>query len=119
LGLHVGRLPPGAESFVFHYHHLEEEFVYIVSGRGVAEIGDQTFEVGPGDFMLFTAPSEGHHLRNPFEADLVYLMGGESREIEIGEFPRLRKRAIFEKGKEPYIIDLDSTRPFHGGDGKR
>ena len=112
LGLHLGRLPPGAESFAFHYHHYEEEFVYILSGRGVAEIGDQEYEVGPGDFMLFTAPSVGHHLRNPFEADLVYLMGGESHEVEIGEFPRLKKRAVFEKGKDAYIIDLDSTRPF-------
>ena len=39
--------------------------------RGIAEIGDETFEVGPGDAMLFTAPSVGHHLRNPFEVDLV------------------------------------------------
>jgi len=38
------------------------------------------------------------HLRNPFQADLVYLMGGESREVEIGEYPRLGKRAIFERG---------------------
>jgi uncharacterized cupin superfamily protein len=112
LGLHLGRLPPGAESFAYHYHHYEEEFLYVLAGRGVAEIGEQTFEVGPGDFMLFTAPSVGHHLRNPFDTDLVYLMGGESREVEIGEFPRLKKRAIFEKGKEAYIVDVDSTPPF-------
>ena len=29
LGLHIGRAPPGAESFVYHYHHFEEEFVYV------------------------------------------------------------------------------------------
>ncbi len=26
-----------------------EEFVYILEGCGLAEIGDETFEVGPGD----------------------------------------------------------------------
>ena len=97
IGLHIGRVPPGRESFVYHYHHYEEEFLYILSGRGVAEIGDDTYEVGPGDVMLFPAPSPGHHLRNPFDADLVYLMGGENREFEIGEFPRLKQRAIFAK----------------------
>jgi len=30
-----------------------------------------------GDFMGFPAPSVGHHLRNPFDADLIYLMGGD------------------------------------------
>jgi len=39
-------------------------------------------------------------------------MGGESRAVEIGEYPRLRKRAIFEKRKDAYIVDLDATRPF-------
>jgi uncharacterized cupin superfamily protein len=111
LGLHVARVPPGRESFVYHYHHYEEEFIYILSGRGVAEIGDQTHEVGPGDCMLFTAPSAGHHLRNPFDADLVYLMGGENREFEIGEFPRLRKRAVFSKAGV-YIVDVYAMQPF-------
>jgi uncharacterized cupin superfamily protein len=90
----------------------KEEFVYVMCGRGIAEIGDDQHDVGPGDVMLFTAPSVGHHLSNPFETDLVYLMGGESRAVEIGEYPRLRKRAIFEKRKDAYIVDLDATRPF-------
>jgi len=112
VGLHIGRVPPGKESFVYHFHHFEEEFVYILSGRGVAEIGAEKHEVGPGDCMLFTAPSEGHHLSNPFGEDLVYLMGGERTDFEIGEFPRQRKRAIFEKDAVPYFIDIDSVEPF-------
>jgi uncharacterized cupin superfamily protein len=111
-GLHIGRVPPGKESFAYHYHHREEEFVYILSGRGVAEIGEEKHEVGPGDCMLFTAPSVGHHLANPFDVDLVYLMGGESSGMEIGEFPRLGKRAIFERGQMAYIIDADAAQPF-------
>lgn len=111
LGIHIGRVPPGAESFVYHYHHLEEEFVYILAGRGIAEIGEQSHEVGPGDFMAFTAPSVGHHLKNPFDADLVYLMGGERRGFEIGEFPRHGKRAVF-GASGAYIVDVGSTTPF-------
>ncbi len=110
IGLHLGRVPPGRESFLYHYHQYEEEFVYILSGRGVAEIGDDTYEVGPGDVMLFTAPSVGHHLKNPFENDLVYLMGGERRGFEVGEFPRLNKRAVFSPAGA-FILD-ESTQPF-------
>lgn len=73
LGLHLLTIPPGKESFIFHTHRTEEEFLYILSGRGIAEVGEESFEVGPGDFMGFPTPSVGHHLRNPFEEELVYL----------------------------------------------
>ena len=43
--LWAARLPPGHESFMFHSHMTEEEFLYILSGRGRAEIGDEVFEV--------------------------------------------------------------------------
>src|SRR5262249_14863088 len=111
LGVHIGRIPPGKESFAYHFHHHEEEFVYILSGRGIAEIDNIEVEVGPGDFLGFTAPSVAHHLRNPFEADLVYLMGGERCPVEVGEFPRLQKRVIRD-GTEAYFVDLNSLEAF-------
>jgi uncharacterized cupin superfamily protein len=92
LGVSQARVPPGKESFIYHTHHCEEEFIYILSGRGVAEIGDQEYEVAAGDFMAFPTPSVGHHLRNPFDEDLVYLTGGENRSVEIADFPRIGKR---------------------------
>jgi uncharacterized cupin superfamily protein len=115
LGLHLGRVPPGKESFVYHFHHCEEEFVYVISGRGLAEIGDATYEVGPGDVMVFPARVV-HHLTNPFAEDLVYLMGGERRDVEIGEFPRHGKRAVFERGHDAYVVDVASTGPFFKGE---
>jgi len=111
LGITLARVAPGRESFAYHYHQREEEFVFILSGRGMADIGDESFEVGPGDCMLFGAPSVGHHLRNPFDEELVYLMGGESAEIEIGEFPRLGKRAIFTR-QGATIVDVANESPF-------
>jgi uncharacterized cupin superfamily protein len=93
--LSMARIPPGKESFIFHAHKGDEEWVYILSGRGQADIGDRTFEVGPGDVMAFPTPSIGHHLRNPYDEDLVYLMGGERGRVEVGEFPKVGKHAIF------------------------
>ena len=105
--LRLGRVPPGKESFIYHSHQTEEEFVYILSGRGRAEIDDKAFEVGPGDFMGFPAPSVAHHLTNPHEEDLVYLMGGERHSLEIGTFPRLGKRLIFDAGRIFLVDDKD------------
>lgn len=94
LGIHVIRIPPGKESFVHHMHYTEEEFIYILSGRGIAEIGDEEHEVGPGDFLGFPTPSVSHHLRNPFAEDLVYISGGERRGSEVADFPRHGKRLV-------------------------
>ena len=90
----LARVPPGKESFVLHAHLLHEEFLYVLEGKGTAVIGDAEIEVGPGDFMGFPTPSVAHHLRNPFEEDLVYLSGGERNPSEIADFPRVGKRLV-------------------------
>ena len=65
----------------------------MISGRGLAEIEDEEFEVGPGDFMGFPT-GVAHHLRNPYEEELVYLVGGENVDLEVADFPRLGRRMI-------------------------
>jgi uncharacterized cupin superfamily protein len=110
-GVTLARLPPGKESFVYHRHHTEEEWIYILEGRGIAEIGAEEHEVGPGDFMGFAAPSVAHHLRNPFDRDLVYLMGGERRRTEIADYPRLGKRMVRD-GDRMAVYALAAGAPF-------
>lgn len=53
----VLEIPPGAaEGSHFHYADdrngtgAYEEFYYIISGRGLATLGDETYPVGPGDY---------------------------------------------------------------------
>ena len=110
-GVSLARIAPGKESFVYHAHEREEEWLYILSGTGTAEIGDGEYAVGPGDFMGFPTPSVAHHLRNTGNEDLVYLMGGENRDSEIADFPKLGKRMI-RVGDKVEIYQLDQVRPF-------
>ena len=93
-GVNLLRVAPGKESTAYHTHASEEEWLYVLSGRGIAEIDGAEHEVGPGDFMGFPAPSVGHNLRNPFDQELVYLVGGEIRPIEIADFPRHGLRMV-------------------------
>jgi len=92
--LALGRLPPGRESFAYHSHMAQEEFVYILSGTGEAEIGEETFEVGPGDYMGFPTDGTAHNLKNIGQEDLVYLMGGERTDLEVAHFPHHGKVLI-------------------------
>lgn len=113
-GVSLVRVPPGKESFAYHSHLREEEWIYVLSGRGVAEIDGEEHEVGPGDFMGFPTPSVAHHLRNPFDEDLRYLMGGESLDVEIAEFPKLNKRMI-RTGGEVLVYPLDGAENLEFG----
>jgi uncharacterized cupin superfamily protein len=35
-GVNFVKVPPGKESFVYHSHYREEEWIYILSGCGIA-----------------------------------------------------------------------------------
>jgi uncharacterized cupin superfamily protein len=110
-GVNLARIPPGKESFVYHSHAREEEWLYILSGRGTAEIDGKDYEVGPGDFMGFPTPSVAHHLRNTGEEELVYLMGGESLDSDVADFPTLGKRMV-RVGDEVQVYDLADAKDF-------
>jgi uncharacterized cupin superfamily protein len=107
LGVHLVTVEPGNESTQFHFHHVDEEFLYILSGRGIAEIGEDSFEVEPGDFMGFTAHSLPHTLVNPYKEDLTYLMAGSRSHIDICDYPRIRRRMYRANGKKEFV-DWDS-----------
>jgi len=103
LGVHYVRLERGDTSSVLHFHHQDEEWVYILSGRGIAEIGDEKHEVGPGDFMGFVAGSLPHNLHNPHPEDLVYLVGGNRLPFDVCDYPRVGKRRYRINGKNAYV----------------
>lgn len=103
VGFHMVRLAPGKDANEYHTHRVEEEFFYILSGRGVALIDGKEYEIGPGDFMGFTTPSVPHLITNNSEQDLVYLVGGERRPFEFAEYPRLQKFLVRHGGQAWFV----------------
>jgi uncharacterized cupin superfamily protein len=116
MGFHLGRLPSGKEPNEYHSHHYEEEFYYVVSGRGVILMDGVEHEIGPGDFMAFPSPSVPHVLRNPFPEDLVYLVGGERREFELADFPRHGKVLIKDRDIA-YMVERDALKVIWRAEG--
>ncbi|HVK79653.1 MAG TPA: cupin domain-containing protein [Verrucomicrobiae bacterium] len=108
------RLPPGKDSFAYHAHMLEEEWIYVISGRAIAVIDGKEAEVGAGDFMGFATPSVPHLLRNTFDEECVYLMGGEDKPIDVVDYPDIGKRYLqmqTVKGAEFYELG-EPTNPY-------
>ena len=110
-GVSLARLAPGKESFAYHAHHREEEWIYILSGSGVAHIDGADYALEAGDFVAFPTPSAAHLLANRGEADLVYLMGGENKAHDVADFPTLDRRMVKLDG-EITIYKLSEGKGF-------
>ena len=103
--LSIARMPPGKESFLPHAHSQQEEFLFILEGRGLAAVGDQQVEVGPGDYIGFPTDGTPHHLLNNGPTELVYLTGGERTAVEVSSFPSIGKLAVFKDGAATFYDD--------------
>jgi len=64
-------LPPGC-AVTPHRHRQIEEIYYIVAGRGVMTVGDETREVGPGDAVYI--PRGNRHTLENTGADPIKLI---------------------------------------------
>lgn len=110
-GVSIARLAPGKESFAYHSHHTEEEWIYILSGHAVARIDGQEYALSAGDFVGFPTPSVAHILCNRSEEEVTYLMGGENHAHEVADFPELDRRMVKLKDQVT-IYRLSDGRPF-------
>jgi uncharacterized cupin superfamily protein len=86
-GVNLTRLPAGAWSSQRHWHALEDEFVYVVSGEVwlVTDAGEELLRAG--DCAGFKAGvRDGHHLQNRSARDAVLLEVGTRDDRDSGEY---------------------------------
>ena len=108
-GVHLLTLPPGAWSSQRHWHSLEDEFIYVLSGEPtlVTDDGEDTME--PGEIAGFRAAiANGHHLVNNTNSLVSVLVIG-SRKMDDDVFYADIDMQILKRG-------LDSN--FSTKDGK-
>jgi uncharacterized cupin superfamily protein len=87
-GVNLTTLKPGAASALRHWHHREDELVYILEGEVVLIEDDGEIVLGPGDAAGFKASvPNGHHLVNKSTRDAVYLEIGTRSKHERAEYP--------------------------------
>lgn len=84
--LELGKVPPGAALFPFHWHALQWEFYVFLEGQGEFRLGDATFAVEPGDCVM-AAPQVGHGFRNTGTSDLHYFVIADDPLNEFWAYP--------------------------------
>ena len=109
-GINLLRLAPGAWSSQRHWHTAEDEFVYVLEGEAILVTDDGEEVLRAGDCAGFKADdSNGHHLQNRTDREVVLLEVGSRRPGEGGvdypdidmEFPKGAKGFQHRDGR-PY-----------------
>ncbi|MCB1742933.1 MAG: cupin domain-containing protein [Gammaproteobacteria bacterium] len=115
IGFHLIEVPPGCDSTELHMHHLEEECVYVLEGEAQATIGNQTVQVGPGDFIGYRAGGEAHKLTNTGRSPLKCIVVGQRLPNDVGDYPRQGKRLFRIQGLPWNLVDIEAiSEPVAG-----
>jgi uncharacterized cupin superfamily protein len=96
-GVNLLRLPPGAWSSQRHWHTLEDEFVFVVTGEVVLVTDDGEEILRAGDSAGFKANDRnGHHLQNRAQEEAVLLEVGSRQEGDAASYPDIDLLSIEE-----------------------
>src|SRR5262245_8253233 len=118
-GVNLTRLKPGSASALRHWHHNEDEFVYVLEGELVLieDEGETVLRPGgvavrqPADAPGFKAGGpNGHHLINPSPRAALYLEIGTRAPSDRAQYPDVdldlvrngSKMMLTHKSGEPY-----------------
>jgi len=106
LGCTWVEVPPGKTAFPRHFHCVNEEAMFVLSGTGTVRMGEATIPVGPGDWVSFpTGPDHAHQVVAGDSEPLRYL--GFSTKIpgEVVGYPDSKKIGAMAAGADgkPYL----------------
>ena len=104
LGFHIVETEPDRDSTEFHYHLNEDEAVYVLSGRGTATVGCDSFHVKAGDFVGYRKGGLPHMMTSRGSEILRCLVVGERRAFDVVDYPRVRTRLYVHAGIEPSVV---------------
>jgi uncharacterized cupin superfamily protein len=99
IGVHLITIQPGDYSTEYHHHHFEEECIYVLSGEGMARIGDATHRISAGDFIGCPTNGVAHAMQATGVAPLQCLVMGQRLAQDVGDYPDLGKRLYRNNGE--------------------
>lgn len=79
---------PGNYAYSYHYHEVNEEVFYIISGEALVKTEDGDVHLKQGDIICFPANEKGSHvISNPSKTEkLVYLDVGSANIPDVAYF---------------------------------
>lgn len=96
LGASLYEVPPGKAAWPRHYHLVNEEALFILSGEGTLRLGRNSVTVAEGDYVtLASGERHVHKLINDSDEPLRYLCLSTMEEPDLVMYPDSEKVGIF------------------------
>lgn len=105
------KLPPKKAGFPYHYHTINEECFFILSGKGLLRTLEGEQEVVAGDSIFFPTGEQGaHQLTNLSETEpLLYLDFDTFHYPEVCFYPDTQKVGVFGENMRQIYYTKDQT----------
>ncbi len=92
IGATLYQLMPGKKAFPFHFHHANEEAVFVLEGNGSLRTHKGLQKIKSGDYIAFpSGPEFAHQIINTSKKKLVFLCFSTMNYPEIVEYPDSKK----------------------------
>ncbi len=96
LGCSLYELPPGKQSWPYHFHAANEEAVFVLAGSGTVRGTDESFSIEEGDYVPFPPGEAGaHKITNTSDDVLRFLMVSTMEDPDITVYPDSEKFGVY------------------------
>lgn len=117
-GFHLIEVEPGHDTTEYHFHHYEDECVYVLSGAATALIGDMEYAIKAGDFIGYRKGGQAHSIRNTGDDMFRCLVVGERLAHDVCDYPNQKKRLFRNQGLIWDLADQDDLKNPSAGKEK-
>lgn len=92
LGCSLYKLPPNKKAFPYHYHHANEEAIYVIQGQGCLRLNNEFIDIKKEDYIALPQGQEfAHQVINNSNKELIYLCMSTMIEPDVMEYPDSNK----------------------------
>lgn len=95
LGASLYKILPGKKAFPYHFHHANEEAIFVLEGSGTLRVNNEMKTISEGDYIVFPiGPDHAHQVINTSDAPLVFLCFSTMNHPDISEYPDSNKIGV-------------------------
>lgn len=96
LGVSMVEIPAGGRTWPYHYHHGNEEGLFVLEGHAALRRPEGVVELRPGDYVALPIGADGAHtLANPGPAAFRCLILSTMHEPDVTVYPDSNKVGLF------------------------
>jgi len=117
LGVTLYVLPPGNAQAPYHWHHVREELLLVLSGRPTLRTADGERQLDAGDMVSFPRGPEGaHKVTNETSEAARYLIFSTKPSSDIVEYPDSRKIGFGSSGQDFRMLRDEPSLDYWEGE---